>query len=238
MNKNIEKAIEAQKNYKKNPENPFKKVLQDYGYEDYSDFKKDKREYLITNWNPNVYRWDLVEFPTQLEEHVRDKKYGVYISETKGTCAIHGNDYINYDLCKSLGVSIIEIPFLGGTGITSEKDLVIQFIIPAKMEWNSDNFLEKFKEIIDKYEENVTIHNNDILIDNKKVLGSMQRFIGNETIIFGAWVSFGEYEDLIEKICNKKSNKKPGHFSNLTKDLLEMEILKWLKIEKEELKNV
>lgn len=229
--KDIIGAIEAQKTYVKDDSPTFLEILKNYGYEDYKTFSEDKRNYLIEHWNPEVFRWDMLEYPDRLEQYVQDRKYGVYISETKGTIAIHGSDYIDYNLCKEMNVFVIEIPFLGGTGISSEKDLVIQILVPEHLGWETPNFLNKFYEIISKYENNVTISNNDILINNKKVLGSMQRRIDNKTFLWGAWVSFGNYDEIIEKICHKKSVKKPGHFNNLTKEVLEKEILNWLNIE-------
>lgn len=203
--------------------------LKQYGYESLTEYFNEKREYLFQQWQPEVYYVDVSTLTTELENAVQSGKYGIYISTADGMYAFHGSDEIDYELCKELGVCVAELYHKGGTIIGSSEDLGIEIVAPREFGLDSKFFLNKFYEIISRYEDNVVISGNDILVNGNKVLGSMRRDIGG-TFVWAAQISFGNYDEVIEKVCNKKSKKKPGRLDTgkLKRDDLEKEVLKWL----------
>lgn len=231
--KDIAKAIEEEKLYiidKMNDINTsLLSRLQPFGYENLNEYFIEKRNYLFNQWRPEVYPINVKTLTTELENAIRNEKYGIYLSVSDSLYAFHGSDDINYKLCEKLGVYVAELFYKGGTIIGSPLDLGIEIVAPNYIGLDCQFILNKFYNIISKYLNNVEISGNDILIDGKKILGSMERRIGN-VYVWAAQISFGNYNSIIEQICNKKSTKIPGFIDHhlLTKDVLEKEILSWL----------
>ena len=203
--------------------------LKPYGYETLDEYFYEKREYYFHEWKPEVYYIDVKTLTTELENAVQNGKYGIYISTTDGLYAFHGSDAIDYKLCDELGVTVAELYHNGGTIIGSAEDLGIEIIAPSYIGLTSEYILKKFYDIISRYESDTVIAGNDILVNGEKVLGSMSRSVGN-TFVWAAQISFGEHDDLIKKICSKKSIKKAGRMSpdKITRDGFEKEVLRWL----------
>lgn len=201
-----------------------------YGYEDLNEYFRDKKEYIFEQWKPEVYYVAVSTLTTTLEEAIRNKKYGVYISVHNGLYAFHGADDINYALCEELGVTVAELHHKGGTIIGSTEDLGIWICMPQSLRVSFSDMMNGFHKILSKYIDNIVIDGNDFLVDDQKIMGSMQRTIG-DTYIWAAQFSFGEHDEIIQKICNKKSNKKAGKINKkkITKDKFEKEVLKWLR---------
>ena len=203
--------------------------LSDYGYNDLTEYFDDKREFLFSQWFPEVTYIDVATLTTELEKAVRERKFGIYISVSDGLYAFHGTDEIDYELCDSLDVCVAELYHQGGTIIGSNADLGIEIVAPMSIGLDNNYILNKFYEIISKYVDNVTIDGNDLLINGEKVMGSMRRNVG-DVFVWAAQVSFDNYSDIIEQICSKKSAKKPSYIDGkkLSKDQLEKEVLEWL----------
>lgn len=231
--KQIQRAIEEEKLYildrLNNIDTSLINRLNRYGYESLDEYFTEKREYLFGQWKPEVYYVDVNTLTTELETAVQNEKYGIYISTTNGLYAFHGSDEIDYELCKKLGVVVAEVFHRGGTIIGGVEDLGIEFVMPQSFGINTKFMLDKFYNIINKYETNVEVSGNDILVNGEKVLGSMTRHVGN-AFVWAAQISFREHNSIIEKICVKKSTKKPGAINNekLTKQELLGEVFKWL----------
>lgn len=231
--KNLMLAMEEEQRYVadrlKGVKTALPERLSAYGYADLGEYFKDKQEYLFNEWKPDVYRIAISEFAQEVENAINEKKYGIYIPVADGMYAYHGTDTIDYDLCKNIGVRVVELNYTGGTIIGSSADLSIEIIAPNNIGLTSTRIIQKFHEIISRYISNVEISENDILVNGEKVMGSMQRSIGN-VIVWAAQVSFADYSETIERICNKKSSKKPSHIDSavLSKDALEMEVVAWL----------
>jgi hypothetical protein len=203
--------------------------IKQYGYESLNEYFKEKKEYLFKNWKPEVYYVDICTLTTELEKAVQNGQYGIYVSTAERPYAFHGSDDIDYDLCKELGVDVAELYHRGGTIIGGVEDLGIEIVAPMELGLTPQLIISQFYNIIHKYEDSAEIVGNDILVNGEKILGSMHRLVGN-TFVWAAQVSFGDHDELIKKVCNKKSEKKPGRLKNarLNKKSLEREVLKWL----------
>ena len=184
---------------------------------------------LNNNWIPEVYRVPIKDYAKITENAIKTGQYGIYISYGNGIHAYHGNQPIDYRICRKLGVRVVELGYDGGTILGSADDLSIIIVAPIEAGLNHELIINKYCEIISKYIPNVTIDRNDILVDGNKVCGSMERTIG---IVYewAAQVSFADYSEYISQICNKPPIKTPAYIDSnlLTRDQLEKEIVNWL----------
>ena len=181
------------------------------------------------DWHPKIYRVPITEYAETVEYAMLTNQYGIYISYGEGVHAYHGNQPIDYDLCKQMGVEVVELKYNGGTIIGSADDLSIIIVFPREIDMTHEIIISKITEIIGKYIPNTTYDGNDILVDGEKISGSMTRTICN-SFVWAAQITFGDYTEYIKKICQKPAIKTPTHITStiLTRDLLEKEILAWL----------
>lgn len=231
--KNLQQAIIEEQLYIADRVNGIQTSFPDrvkkHGYESLEEYFKEKREYLFSQWKPEVHYIDIKLFAEEVEAAIQNKEYGIYIPTADSLYAYHGTDSIDYDLCRELGVHVVELHYAGGTIIGNSEDLGVEIVAPREIGLDSRHILNKFYEIISKYNDNTTIEGNDILVNGEKVLGSMSRD-DNGVFVWAAQTSFGEHSDIIERVCHKKSSKKPGRIKSekFTRNLLESEVLKWL----------
>lgn len=203
--------------------------LAPYGYANLTEYFTDKRKYLFNAWIPEVYPIDVRTITTDLEDAIRNERYGIYISHSDGLYAFHGSDDIDYDLCEELGICVAELYYTGGTIIGSNEDLGIEIVAPRSVGLTSEVILNKFHEIISQYVASATIDGNDILVNGEKVMGSMSRDVGG-VFVWAAQVSFNDYTNVISQVCSKPAVKKPSYIDStlLSKSALESEVVAWL----------
>lgn len=181
-------------------------------------------------WIPEVYYIPIRKYAEITEDAILTGKYGIYISYGKGIHVYHGNQPIDYDLCKELDIRVVELKYAGGNIVGSANDLSIIIVFPEIMGMTHSVIIEKFVEIIGKYVPNTTYDGNDILVNGEKVSGSMTRTICG-SFVWAAQVTFGKYSEYIEKICQKPAIKKPVYIDNslLNRNQLEEDICLWLR---------
>lgn len=235
MNNIIEQAVEQEKKYDLYNHDEylkFVKALRNIGFASFSEYETSKRVYLRQTWVPEVYRVDISEYAAVTEDAIVNGKYGIYISQGEGVHAYHGNQPIDYELCESLGVRVVELGYEGGTILGSAVDLSIIFVAPVDLGYSHLMIIGKYLEVISKYVPGTTVDGNDILVNGNKVCGSMTRTVGN-SYVWAAQVSFADYIEYISQICSKQSGKQPSYIDSklLTRDTLETEILSWLRKE-------
>lgn len=227
----IEKAIEREQSLTASgvKQKDLLPHLKEFGFDHLSQYYDAKREHLFAKWIPEVYYIDIGVFAQVTEDAIQNGRYGIYIPTEDGVHAYHGTDDIDYALCESLGVRVVELNYAGGTIIGSAKDLSILVVFPKEIGMNHPTIINKFCETIGKYVPGVSRHGNDILVDGQKVSGSMTRYVG-DSFVWAAQVSFADYSDIIAKVCNKKQIKKPAYIDSslLTRDTLEEELIGWL----------
>ena len=181
------------------------------------------------NWKPEVYRIPIANYAKVVEDAILYEKFGIYISYGEGIHAYHGSATIDRDLCKELGVRVVDLNYHGGTILGSAADLSIIIIFPTGMDLTHEVIINKIAEIIGEYVPGITVDGNDILVNGDKISGSMMREVLRSTE-WAAQITFGDYSEYIAKICNKPPVKKPTFIDSnlLTRDKLEEEIVSWL----------
>lgn len=231
--KQLEQAMAEEKRYvadrMQGINTSLRERLVQYGYNTLDEYFAEKKAHTFNEWKPEVYYISVDTFAQDVENAINNADYGIYIPVADGLYAYHGTDEIDLDLCKSMGVRVIELNYQGGTIIGSANDFSIEILYPPAVGIDGHDIINKIAEIVSKYVDGVTISGNDLLVNGEKVMGSMERRVGN-CCVWAAQISFGEYNEAIEKICNKKSAKKPSQIKRnlLSKDKLEREVLKWL----------
>lgn len=207
-------------------------LIKPYGYSNLTQYFDEKRLYLFSQWQPEIYRVPIENYASVTEDAITNGKYGVYISYGEGYHAYHGDGEIDRELCEELGVRIVDLHYAGGTIIGSEDDLSIIIVFPKFMSMCHPVIISKITEIIGKYIPNTTHIGNDILVNGEKICGSMTRTV-NDSFVWAAQITFNDYSELIAQICQKPQIKKPTYIDNalLTRDQLETDILAWLKKE-------
>lgn len=203
--------------------------LSQYGYDNLDKYFIDKKQYLFSKWSPDVIYYDVTVAPQYMEDAIVNTKYGIYMLESSGIYAFHGNGGIDLDLCKQLNVIPANMGYNGGIIIGSNEDLAIEILMPTEIDMHGHEILAKFAEIMRKYMSNVVVDGNDILVDGKKVLGSIERHF-RDVYVWAAQVSFADYTEYIPKLCNKISLKRPGYIdkNKLSKEQLKTEVVQWL----------
>lgn len=235
MHPNIERAMKIEENIKllnERDKASFLNVLRGLGFASIEDYNSTKQRYLLASWIPEVYRVDISEYAAVTEDAIINGKYGIYISNGDGVHAYHGNQPIDYELCETLGVRVVELGYEGGTILGSAADLSVILVAPADIGYTHEMIIGKYLEVISKYVPGTTVDGNDILVDGNKVCGSMTRTVGN-SYVWAAQVSFADYSEYITQICNKPPIKTPSFIDSelLTRDELEKEIVSWLRKE-------
>lgn len=234
MKKDLENAMAEEKRYVADRMQGMDTILRErlvqYGYDTLDDYFKDKKKHLWDKWKPEVFYISVGTFSQDVEAAINNEAYGIYIPVADGLYAYHGTDEIDRELCKSMGVRVIDLNYQGGTIVGSTEDFSIEILYPSTMMLTGNDIIGKIAEIVGRSMDGVTVNGNDLLVNGEKVMGSMERHVGNVRV-WAAQISFGDYDEAIEKICNKKSMKKPGQIdrNKLTKDKLEKEVLKWLR---------
>lgn len=180
-------------------------------------------------WIPEIFYIPIEKYAETVENAVLTNRYGIYISQGEGIHVYHGNQPIDRELCKELNMCVVDLNYNGGNIVGSAEDLSIIMIFPEDMGMTHELIINKIAEIISKYVPLIIVDGNDILIGGDKICGSMNRTICG-SYEWAAQISFKDYSEYIEKICDKPQIKKPSYINSdlLTRDQLEAEILAWL----------
>lgn len=233
MTKNLLGAMEEEKRYlaerMQGIDSSLQARLSSFGYKVLDNYFVEKKDYLFSQWTPEVRRTDISIVADEVEQAIKNKDYGVYIPTVSGLYAFYGSEELDFDLCKSLNVRPVNMGYSGGTIVGSSEDFAIEILMPASIGIDGHDIISKFAEIISTKIEGVTIDGNDILVDGAKVMGSMERHFGH-VYVWAAQVSFADYTDYITKLCKKSSVKCPSKIDTnlLSREQLEKEVLAWL----------
>lgn len=231
MEKLIEKAIEAEKQYIKarlSGENVILD-LSEFGYSNIDKYFNDKREYLISNCGIVVYDTTMEDIENRVENAVKMKTPSLWIPTADEVFVWHGNEPIDEELCADLGVRIYNMNYIGGTIVSGPEDLSFAVIIPETIDVGTSYMLEKIKDIMSKYIDDVVVDGNDILVGGTKVLGSMNRRV-NGVYVFACQISYADRTEYIKQLCSKQSVKTPDFINSakLPKQTLKNEVIAWL----------
>lgn len=234
--KDIKNAILAEQQYiidsYYNPHISIIDYLGPYGYTDLDEYFNDKNLALINETNFKLY----LNEPTQnidkrVWQAIANNENCIWVPQLEKVLACVGTDNFDYELAKELDVGILEMPHNGGTIITGPEDLTIgiHFTHPNS-DWVYNYFFEKLKNYLEPH--GFTYNANDFMYNGKKVIGCSAFRNGGNMAAFFFSVTFSDHTELINKLCQKRSEKIPGYIPKgvISKEQLLQEVLGWLKI--------
>jgi lipoate-protein ligase A len=118
----------------------------------------------------------------------------------------------------------------GGIIVHQDGDFTYGLSCPESIRVDANYILDRTRHIIQKYtDKKVTVDNNDILVDGLKVCGSTV-YNKNGLFLILVYFSFNDKTELINTICNKKTDKAPSYIDFMTREELKQEVLSWLRI--------
>lgn len=229
----IKNAISAENIYKaqraNDPTLSLLDFLLEWGYKDLSEYFLAKTLYQIQQADVQIYETDMTDIANRVEEAFVGGQASIFIPTSNNVFVWHGSDFLDYDLCDKLCVSVYEMGYIGGTIVSGPEDLSLSILLPQTIDLNADYFLEKFAKFFSTKFEFVIRDNNDIMINNQKILGAMFRN-GNGMKMFAAQVSFCDRTEIINQLCPSESGKVPGFIDSsvLSREELKNEVLSWL----------
>lgn len=228
----IEQAIKAEEAYLKKRLNGEDAILNlgEYGYTNLDDYFYDKKEYQLQNCGLILHEPTMATVIDEFIESVKQQKPSIWIPTADSVFVWHGNDVIDEKLCEQLAVKIYQMPdFVGGNIISGPSDFSMTVSIPASIDITTEYMLDKMKSIMDKYIDGIVIDGNDFMLNGRKVMGVMN-LRANGMYMFATHVSYIDYTDYINQICQKPAQKIPGFIDEavLPRDTLKNEVLEWL----------
>ncbi len=228
----IEKAIAAEQEYLQKRLNGEDVALDlsEYGYENLDDYFTAKKEYQLKHCGLELHEPTMDTVMSEFIEAVKQQKPSIWIPTADSVFVWHGNDAIDEELCARLGVKIYQMPnFIGGNIISGADDFSMTVCIPSEIDITTEYMLEKLKAIMDKYLDGVEIDGNDFMWNGRKIMGVMN-LRTNGMYLFATHVSYVDYTDYINQICQKPAEKTPGFIDKtlMPRDVLQREVLEWL----------
>ena len=233
----IVKAIEVEKEYitkKINGKAPFHLIdaIKKCGFRSFEEYFDTKKRYQFRELkfiSKDITQEEIVpEILTVLEAGT----IGAWFIDSTKTCVFSGNqglEYLNEEYCIENNIAVYPLLSVGGAIVHQDGDFSYGVSCPESLNIDASFILDRTRHMIQKYtKKNVTVDGNDILIDGEKVCGSTT-YSKNGLFLFIAYFSFNDKTELINAICNKKTDKKPGYIDFMTREDLKQEVLTWLK---------
>lgn len=234
--RDIIKAIEVEKNYlehRMKNEEPFHLVdaIKDCGFDTLESYFAEKNKYQFKQFQfayTEVSQEDIVSEAVRI---LTNKLVGVWSADSEKTCVFNGfagMESFNADYCIENNIPVFPLLANGGTIVHQSGDYSWGVACPDSFHIDARFLLTELKDILQKHTRGiVSVSGNDILVNGKKVCGSTT-YNRNGIFLFIAYFSFNDKSELIEKICNKQSNKAPGYIDFITREDFKQEVLQWL----------
>lgn len=234
----IVKAIELEKTYlaeKLNGKEPFHlvDVIKECGFKSLEEYFEVKKRYEFRQLNFTVKDITQEEVFGELTTVFENRTVGLWLCDHPKTCVfggVQGLKDFNEEYCIKNNITIYPYLSNGGIIVHQNGDFTYGLSCPANIYSDAGYILDRTRHMLQKYtNKKVTIDGNDILVDGSKVCGSTV-YNKNGLFLILVYFSFNDKTELIETICNKKTDKKPGYIDFMTREVLRQEVLVWLRI--------
>lgn len=235
----IIKAIELEKTYLaeklNNCKEPFHLVdaIKKCGFKSLEEYFEVKKRYEFRQLEFTVKDITQEEIVPEILTVLEAGTIGVWFINSTKTCVFSGNQGLknfNEEYCVKNDITVYPLLSNGGAIVHQNGDFSFGISCPKSLNIDAFFVLYRIRHAIQKYtNKKVTVNGNDILIDGAKVCGSTT-YCKNDLFLFIAYFSFNDKTELIETICNKKTDKKPGYIDFMTREVLRQEVLVWLKL--------
>ena len=234
----IVKAIEKEKEYLYNKINNKKSfnlvdAIKDCGFKSLEEYRAVKRRHEFRHLEFVVKDITQEEVLDELSTVFENGTIGLWLCDHPKSCVfggIQGLKDFNEEYCIENNITVYPYLSAGGIIVHQDGDFTYGLSCPAKINVDSEYILNGTRSILQKYtDKKVTVNGNDILVDGLKVCGSTT-YVKNGLFLILVYFSFNDKTELINVICNKKTNKNPSHIDFITREDLKLEVMKWLSI--------
>lgn len=202
------------------------KALEEFGYTLESYFV-EKREYQLKHSNVKIVDTTSVQCRQEIENAINSRISSVIISNSEEDYVWKGSDQLDLELCKQLGLEVVNLEYEGGNIVTGKEDVNVAIILPDNIDTTNKLFLKRTCDFIGLTNPTAILDSNDILIDGKKVVGAMFKNT-NHMKVFAMSVSLSDHSKEIAQICKPNPVKLPSYINNITYQEFKDEILSWL----------
>ena len=162
-----------------------------------------------------------------------NRTVGLWLCDHPKTCVfggVQGLKDFNEEYCVKNNITIYPYLSNGGIIVHQNGDFTYGLSCPASIYSDAGYILDRTRHMLQKHtNKKVTIDGNDILVNGLKVCGSTV-YNNNGLFLILVYFSFNDKTELIEAICNKKTDKQPGYIDFMTREELRQEVLVWLRI--------
>lgn len=236
MNKDIQKAIETEKEYlnkKLSGEHvvPLINQISKYGFDDLENYFSEKRNYEFSKLKFGYEECIPQTCLQQVFSAINNKETKFLYMVSDHTFVFNCNDVFNKEYCEQNNIPVYYTQANGGTIVSTNGDVSFCVCVPESICADEYFILKNIASIIDRGSGIAIVDGNDILIDGKKVLGSASYHI-NDMFAVVAHVSFKDNSELASKICTSaKIGKTPSYIQNITQKEFQLGVFKWLSIQ-------
>lgn len=234
----IVKAIELEKTYlaeKLNGKEPFHlvDVIKECGFKSLEEYFEVKKRYEFRQLEFTVKDITQEEVFGELATVFENRTVGLWLCDHPKTCVfggVQGLKDFNEEYCVQNNITIHPYLSNGGIIVHQNGDFTYGLSCPTSIYNDPGYILDRTRHMLQKHtNKKVAIDGNDILVDGLKVCGSTV-YNKNGLFLILVYFSFNDKTELIETICNKKTDKKPGYIDFMTREELRQEVLVWLRI--------
>lgn len=234
----IIKAIEIEKEYlynKINNKQSFNLVdaIKNCGFKSLEEYHAVKRRHEFRQLEFTVKNITQEEVVNELSTVFENNTVGLWLCDHPKTCVFGGFEGLknfNEEYCIENNITVYPYLSCGGIIVHQDGDFTYGLSCPEKIKVDCEYILNGTKHILQKYtNKKVTVNGNDILVDGLKVCGSTT-YVKNGLFLILVYFSFNDKTELINAICNKKTNKNPSYIDFITRENLKLEVMKWLSI--------
>ena len=227
--KNIEQAIAIEKEYlslrEQGIDTSLIEALKGAEYFSLEGYFTDKTEYEIKNCGMRLICANSQDSKTQGTLADINRTNVLILTYPEEDTVWVGDDPVDMEKCKDLGVKTVAIPYSGGTIITGADDISFCFIY--KDEYHADEYFMKKLEDYLCGKCGCVKDKNDFLYEGKKICG-MAFFRVNQMTSFMGEFSLSSHEELINEVCVKNAKKTAGFLPHVTKDDVKAEVWSWV----------
>ena len=206
--------------------------LKEYGYNELSEYFKDKRDYQFSQIEFNFVEEPMPNGVTEIFKMINSNKAGILFVDWEDTyvvCGDKGLEEFNRKYCEENNITFFPLYTGGGTIVGGKGDFSFGVCYPKSTLIDAAYILNSVKDILQKYTSlTISVEGNDILFDGKKICGSATYMIANVSMTIMHF-SFSDWSELISNICTtSKQGKEVGYVSFMTHSDFKGDVLKWL----------
>lgn len=235
----IVKAIEKEKeyiSYRMKGEEPFHLVdaVKECGFETLDEYFTEKPSFEFNNLDFRYIEKPMPDGVFEIFNMIKHNQPGVLFVDWEDTyvvCANKGLEEFNREYCEENNIEFFPLYTEGGTIVGSKGDFSFGICCPNTVVNEPSFILNRVRDILQKHTTGeVTVKGNDILVNGNKISGTANYAKGDVFMVI-LHFSFGDWSDLISKICTTSKVGKPVSYVDfISRAEFKQEVAEWLRV--------